>query len=100
MAAATRDSSEQAAGALKAVPEVPFYGEHQAGIATPVQDRLHFAAFDVSTTSRDALVRVLKEWTKAAAVMTAAARSAPAPPVWRRLRRTTPARRSACRRPG
>ncbi|GAA3041411.1 iron uptake transporter deferrochelatase/peroxidase subunit [Kitasatospora albolonga] len=70
VAAATRDSSEQAEAALKAVPEVPFYGEHQAGIATPVQDRLHFAAFDVSTTSRDALVRVLKEWTKAAAVMT------------------------------
>jgi deferrochelatase/peroxidase EfeB len=22
----------------------PFYGEHQAGILTPVQDRLHFAA--------------------------------------------------------
>ncbi|MFI5529519.1 iron uptake transporter deferrochelatase/peroxidase subunit [Kitasatospora sp. NPDC051853] len=70
VAAATRDSGEQAEAALKAVPEVPFYGEHQAGIATPVQDRLHFAAFDVSTTSRDALVRVLKEWTKAAAVMT------------------------------
>ena len=26
---------------------VPFYGEHQAGIATPAQDRLHFAAFDL-----------------------------------------------------
>ena len=27
----------------------PFYGEHQAGIVTPAQDRLHFAAFDVIT---------------------------------------------------
>ncbi|HEY7207160.1 MAG TPA: twin-arginine translocation signal domain-containing protein, partial [Gaiellaceae bacterium] len=27
---------------------VPFHGEHQAGIATPAQDRLHFAAFDVT----------------------------------------------------
>ena len=26
---------------------VPFYGEHQAGIDTPAQDRLHFAAFDL-----------------------------------------------------
>ena len=26
---------------------VEFYGEHQAGIATPAQDRLHFAAFDL-----------------------------------------------------
>ena len=27
---------------------VAFYGEHQAGIATPAQDRLHFAAFDLA----------------------------------------------------
>ena len=27
---------------------VPFYGEHQAGIATPAQDRLHFASFDLT----------------------------------------------------
>ena len=26
-----------------------FRGEHQAGITTPAQDRLHFAAFDVTT---------------------------------------------------
>ena len=26
---------------------VEFYGEHQAGIDTPAQDRLHFAAFDL-----------------------------------------------------
>ncbi|QKW23761.1 deferrochelatase/peroxidase EfeB [Kitasatospora sp. NA04385] len=51
-------------------PEVPFYGEHQSGISTPVQDRLHFAAFDVITDDRDALVKMLKEWTKAAASMT------------------------------
>ncbi|WP_329499188.1 iron uptake transporter deferrochelatase/peroxidase subunit [Kitasatospora herbaricolor] len=51
--------------------DVPFFGEHQSGIATPVQDRLHFAAFDVSATAtRESLVRVLKEWTKAAAAMT------------------------------
>ncbi|MFE3041403.1 iron uptake transporter deferrochelatase/peroxidase subunit [Kitasatospora indigofera] len=51
--------------------EVPFYGEHQSGIATPVQDRLHFAAFDVAATAtRESLVRVLKEWTRAAAAMT------------------------------
>ncbi|MER7124601.1 deferrochelatase/peroxidase EfeB, partial [Streptomyces goshikiensis] len=28
---------------------VPFHGAHQAGIASAVQDRLHFAAFDVTT---------------------------------------------------
>ncbi|GAA2497762.1 iron uptake transporter deferrochelatase/peroxidase subunit [Streptomyces thermolineatus] len=50
---------------------VPFHGRHQAGIATPVQDRLHFAAFDVTTDDREDLVRLLKDWTEAAAAMTA-----------------------------
>ncbi|MFI0405966.1 iron uptake transporter deferrochelatase/peroxidase subunit [Actinomadura sp. 3N508] len=50
---------------------IPFHGAHQAGIATPVQDRLHFAAFDVTTDDRNALVAMLKEWTRAAEKMTA-----------------------------
>ncbi|POX37620.1 deferrochelatase/peroxidase EfeB [Streptomyces sp. Ru73] len=50
---------------------VPFHGAHQAGIATAVQDRLHFAAFDVTTDDRQALIDLLKEWTAAAARMTA-----------------------------
>ena len=48
----------------------PFYGEHQAGILTPVQDRLHFAAFDVITGAREELAQLLKDWTAAAARMT------------------------------
>ncbi|GAA3750239.1 iron uptake transporter deferrochelatase/peroxidase subunit [Streptomyces tremellae] len=50
---------------------VPFHGTHQAGIATPVQDRLHFAAFDVTTGDRAQLVRLLGDWTRAAERMTA-----------------------------
>ncbi|MEV7077306.1 iron uptake transporter deferrochelatase/peroxidase subunit [Streptomyces sp. NPDC093516] len=50
---------------------VPFHGAHQAGIATPVQDRLHFAAFDVTTEDRAAFVRLLKDWTQAARRLTA-----------------------------
>ncbi|WP_428983103.1 iron uptake transporter deferrochelatase/peroxidase subunit [Phytohabitans maris] len=50
---------------------VEFYGERQAGIVTPAQDRLHFVAFDVVTKSRDKLVEMLREWTEAAARMTA-----------------------------
>ncbi|MEU2999279.1 iron uptake transporter deferrochelatase/peroxidase subunit [Streptomyces sp. NPDC006995] len=50
---------------------VPFHGAHQAGVATPVQDRLHFAAFDVTTKDRAELVTLLKEWTRAAERMTA-----------------------------
>jgi len=49
----------------------PFFGEHQAGITTPAQDRLHFAAFDMaSTATRDDLVELLRDWTYAAARLT------------------------------
>jgi deferrochelatase/peroxidase EfeB len=49
---------------------VPFYGEHQAGIATPAQDRLAFAAFDVTTFDPSALQALLATWAAAAAQMT------------------------------
>jgi len=50
--------------------EYPFFGEHQAGITTPAQDRLHFAAFDVpSGTTRDDLIKLLQEWSYAASRM-------------------------------
>ena len=49
----------------------PFHGEHQGGIVTPAQDRMHFAAFDLRTDSRDDLVALLTAWTAAAAEMTA-----------------------------
>ncbi|MEV7125617.1 iron uptake transporter deferrochelatase/peroxidase subunit [Streptomyces sp. NPDC093260] len=50
---------------------VEFHGAHQAGIATPVQDRLHFAAFDVKTADRAEFVQLMKDWTAAARRMTA-----------------------------
>jgi deferrochelatase/peroxidase EfeB len=50
---------------------VPFFGEHQAGIVTAAQDRLHFAAFDLTTDRREDLIRLLQEWTVASAAMTA-----------------------------
>jgi deferrochelatase/peroxidase EfeB len=53
---------------------VPFHGDHQAGIATAVQDRLHMAAFDLrvagGSSGRAAVVRMLRQWTGAAARMT------------------------------
>ena len=49
---------------------VDFHGVHQAGIGTASQDRLAFAAFDVTTKDADALRRVLTEWTAAAVAMT------------------------------
>ena len=43
---------------------------HQAGIVTPAQDRLYLAAFDLTTTSRDELVELLRRWTTIAARLT------------------------------
>lgn len=60
------EPSDAAAGAA-----IDFHGDQQAGIATPVQDRLHFAAFDVKTDDRAEFVRMLKDWTAAARRMTA-----------------------------
>jgi deferrochelatase/peroxidase EfeB len=54
-----------------------FYGEHQAGIVTPAQDRMHFVALDVVTKDRAQLVDLLKRWTRAAYRMTAGAEAAP-----------------------
>jgi deferrochelatase/peroxidase EfeB len=48
---------------------VPFYGEHQAGIDTTMQDRLHFAAFDLETESRAELRELMRDWSRAAAEM-------------------------------
>lgn len=59
----------------------PFHGAHQAGIVTPAQDRLHLAAFDVRTRSRDELVALLREWTGAAARMVDGEGAGPLGPV-------------------
>ncbi|MGB3485478.1 MAG: iron uptake transporter deferrochelatase/peroxidase subunit, partial [Mycobacterium sp.] len=49
---------------------VPFRGEHQAGIITEAQDRMHFCTFDVTTDSREEVVAMLQEWTHMAERMT------------------------------
>jgi deferrochelatase/peroxidase EfeB len=49
---------------------VPFRGEHQAGIVTAAQDRMHFASFDVTTDKLEDVVALLKEWSKMAERMT------------------------------
>ena len=60
----TADASGEGTGS------VSFYGEHQAGIDTPAQDRLHFAAFDLLTEDPAELRDLLREWTVAAAEAT------------------------------
>jgi deferrochelatase/peroxidase EfeB len=46
---------------------VPLYGEHQAGIGTAAQDRLHFAAFDLLSEDPEDLRELMRLWTVAAA---------------------------------
>lgn len=49
----------------------PFEGEHQAGIITPAQDRMHFAAFDmVEGATREDLIDLLERWTTASRRLT------------------------------
>ncbi|CAO5249011.1 iron uptake transporter deferrochelatase/peroxidase subunit [Frankia sp. AgKG'84/4] len=51
---------------------VPFHGARQAGITTDAQDRLAFAAFDVTAgTTREALRDLIVGWSTAAARMAA-----------------------------
>ncbi len=68
IASATEDnghgSAKNAAG-----DSWPFYGTHQAGIATPAQDRLAFAAFDVTTANVSDVERMLGAWAAAASRM-------------------------------
>ncbi|GAB3679290.1 iron uptake transporter deferrochelatase/peroxidase subunit [Angustibacter aerolatus] len=58
------------ADVTSAAARVDFHGPHQAGIDTPSQDRLAFAAFDVVTDDAEELRRVLTEWSQAAVAMT------------------------------
>jgi deferrochelatase/peroxidase EfeB len=65
----TREAAADADSA--ATRTYPFYGEHQAGIVTPAQDRLAFASMAVvDGTTRNELRLLLQDWTAAAERMT------------------------------
>jgi deferrochelatase/peroxidase EfeB len=63
----TRDSGNEEGGSSGG--QVAFYGSSQAGIGTPAQEFLDFAAFDLTSGSVDDLRDLLKEWTLAAGVL-------------------------------
>ncbi|WP_138755714.1 iron uptake transporter deferrochelatase/peroxidase subunit [Paenibacillus sinopodophylli] len=48
---------------------VSFYGKHQAGITTPAQDFIVFAAFDLTAASLGEVRKLFQDWTQAAATM-------------------------------
>jgi deferrochelatase/peroxidase EfeB len=55
----------------------PFWGERQGGIATPQQRNTYFAAFDLQTKQRAQVEQLLRDWTAAAARMTAGETAVP-----------------------
>jgi deferrochelatase/peroxidase EfeB len=57
---------------------VPFYGTHQAGITTPAQDRLAFASFDLTLTTKHELRDLLRSWSNAAAKLSSGSALGPA----------------------
>ncbi len=60
-------------GEAGASATVPFYGDHQAGVTTPQQQALAFAAFDLATSRAGELRELLRAWTAAGARLTAGA---------------------------
>lgn len=59
----------EAVDAAATVASVPFYGVNQAGIATPQQEHLHFAALDLVTEDPDDVRDLLRARSDAAARM-------------------------------
>lgn len=64
------DAPGPAASGAAAPTAYPFFGARQAGVTTPAQDHIHFAAFDMREgTDRGDLVSLLRDWSYAAARM-------------------------------
>jgi len=68
-AARALDAAPAGAEAPKAME--PFWGAHQGGVVTPIQAHTYFAAFDLTTDKRDAVEKLLRAWTAAAALLCA-----------------------------
>ncbi len=86
IAALTAGGMARATGASQVAPTPerhsrqvePFWGPHQAGIATRLQKSLYFAVFDLTTERREDLESLLRVWTEASARMTAGETAQPA----------------------
>jgi deferrochelatase/peroxidase EfeB len=68
---ARADAMKAGAGGASSGQIEPFWGAHQAGIATAMQRATYFIAFDLVSRRRDDLIGLLKAWTLAAARMSA-----------------------------
>jgi deferrochelatase/peroxidase EfeB len=67
----TVNRAEAATTSPTASRSIPFYGTHQAGIATDRQAQAAFIAFDLTTSNRAGLITLLHDLTARAAFLTA-----------------------------
>lgn len=62
-------SREAAAAPRSPSAVVPFFGDHQAGVATPQQGHVILSAFDATATSAEGLRDLLRAWSGIAATL-------------------------------
>ena len=43
--------------------EISCYGEHQAGITTPMQKNIYFVVLDLHSTDKEEVIQMFKDWT-------------------------------------
>ena len=71
LAAGVATSAADRPTSSAAVSTVEFFGEHQAGIATPAQEFVQFGTFDLVSDSVAGLRGLLERWSAAAALLAA-----------------------------
>jgi deferrochelatase/peroxidase EfeB len=78
---ATLDENKYAELATQEGPQsIPFYGQYQAGIATPAQTASSFVSFDVTAANRGELTDLFRALTARAAFLTAGGPAPSTPP--------------------
>lgn len=70
LSASAQTAAEMPLCASSALQTVPFYGQHQAGITTPVQKHIFFVVADLHTTAREKIIAMFQSWTAQAAALT------------------------------
>ncbi|MGG0419566.1 iron uptake transporter deferrochelatase/peroxidase subunit [Priestia aryabhattai] len=66
----TLSPAKETAATSKADDTIPFYAKHQAGIITPQQEFIYLGSFNLTTSSKDQVIALLKDWTKLSDVLT------------------------------
>ncbi|MCR8634246.1 iron uptake transporter deferrochelatase/peroxidase subunit [Paenibacillus radicis (ex Xue et al. 2023)] len=66
-AGSSKTSTAAASATASADGIIPFYGKHQAGILTPMQDFICMAAFNLTATTLEDVRKLFQIWTSASA---------------------------------